>query len=100
MSSKVMDQVRQIIDAKAQEGPTPMEFELGYQAHVAMDRIRFAIKHTEHFAPQTEQMQGSGLQLLDALQRLEVAERRFQQRSQVGSVERLNGQVVNDKPVG
>jgi hypothetical protein len=80
MNSKVMDQIRHIIDAKAQQQPTPMEFELAYQARVAMDRIRFAIKHTEQFGPHTEPMQEAGLQLLDALERLESAERRFQGR--------------------
>jgi hypothetical protein len=80
MNSKVMDQIRQIIDAKAQQQPTPMEFELAYQARVAMDRIRFAIKHTEQFGSHTEPMQEAGLQLLDALERLESAERRFQER--------------------
>jgi hypothetical protein len=62
-----------------------MEFELAYQARVAMDRIRFAIKHADQFAQYTEQMQEVGLQLLDALQRLENAERRFQERSRIGS---------------
>lgn len=80
MNSEVMNQIKQIIDTKAQAQPTPMEFELAYQARVAMDRIRFAIKHTEQFAPRTEQMQEAGVQLLDALERLESAERRFQQR--------------------
>jgi hypothetical protein len=60
-----------------------MEFEFAYQARVAMDRIRFAIKHTEQFAPHTDPMQEVGLQLLDALQRLETADRRFQERSQL-----------------
>lgn len=45
-----------------------------------MDRIRFAIKHMEQFAPHTEPMQEAGLQLLDALERLESAERNFQSR--------------------
>ena len=80
-----MDQIKQIIEAKAQAQPTPMEFELAYQARVAMDRIRFAIKHTEQFAPQTDQMQEAGLQLLDALERLETAERRFQERSRMAA---------------
>src|SRR5579875_1554785 len=80
MNSEVMSQIEQIIDTKAQAQPTPMEFELAYQARVAMDRIRFAIRQTEHFAPHTDQMQELGLQLLDALQRLESAERSFQNR--------------------
>jgi len=44
MNSEVMSQIKQIIDTKAQAQPTPMEFELAYQARVAMDRIRFAIR--------------------------------------------------------
>jgi hypothetical protein len=86
MNSEVMNQIRQIIDAKAQAQPTPMEFELAYQARVAIDRIRFAIKNTEQFAPRTEQMQEAGMQLLDALERLESAERRFQHRFRTGEL--------------
>jgi hypothetical protein len=80
MNSEVMREILQIIETKAQSRPTRMEFELAYQARVAMDRIRFAIKHTEQFAPRTDQMQEAGLQLLDALERLESADRSFQRR--------------------
>jgi hypothetical protein len=65
--------------------PTPMEFEMAYEARIAIDRIKFAIKHTEHFGPPTDPMREAGLQLLDALQRLEGVDRRFQARSRVGS---------------
>ena len=58
-----------------------MEFEMAYQARVAIDRIRFAIKHTEQFGSRSDQMREAGLQLLDALQRLETVDRRFQERS-------------------
>jgi hypothetical protein len=101
MSSEAMREVLQIIDAKAQSQPTPLEFELAYQVRVAMDRIRFAIKHTEQFAPQTEQMQEAGLQLLDALDRLESAERNFQIRFRARhelSDARTPLQPVNGKP--
>jgi hypothetical protein len=70
-----------IVEARSRVRPMPMEFEMAYQARVAMDRIRFAIKHTEHFGPQTEQMREAGLQLLDALQRPENVDRRFRKRS-------------------
>jgi hypothetical protein len=60
-----------------------MEFEMAYQARVAIDRIRFAIKHTERFGPHTDQMREAGLQLLDALERLESVDRRFQRRSRL-----------------
>jgi hypothetical protein len=85
MNSESIGKTLPMVDAEVQSWPTAMEFELAYQARVAMDRIRFAIKHPDQFAQRTEQMQEVGLQLLDALQRLENAERRFQERSRIGS---------------
>jgi hypothetical protein len=41
----------------------------------------FAIKHTEEFAPRSGPLREAGLQLLDALQRLETVDRQFQDRS-------------------
>ena len=81
MSSEAMHEFLQTVEAEVQSRPTPTEFEMAYQARVAIDRIRFAIKHTEQFGPRTDQMRETGLQLLDALQRLETVDRRFQQRS-------------------
>lgn len=69
-----------LIESRCQARPTPIEFEMAYQARVAMDRIRFAIKHIEQFAPHSDQMRETGLQLLDALERLETVDRRFQRR--------------------
>ena len=60
---------------------------------VAVDRIRFAIKHTEQFAPQTEPMREAELQLLDAQERLEGVDRRFQR---IRSIHRL-GQSGSDR---
>jgi hypothetical protein len=45
-----------------------------------MDRIRFAIKATELFPHNSQHLKEAGLHLLDALDRLESAERRFQMR--------------------
>src|ERR1700755_1985949 len=81
MSSEAMQQVLERIEANIQSRPSPIEFEMAYQARVAIDRIRFAIKHTEQFAPRTDPIREVGVQLLDALQRLENVDRRFQQRS-------------------
>jgi len=81
MSSEAMHEFLQTVEAEVQSRPTPTEFEMAYQARVAMDRIRFAIKHTEQFGPRTDQMREAGVQLLDALQRLESVDRRFQERS-------------------
>jgi hypothetical protein len=85
MSSEIMHQIFQSIEAEVQSRPTPIEFEMAYQGRVAMDRIRFAIKHIEKFGPRTDQMREAVLQLLRVLQRLETVDRRFQERSQVGS---------------
>lgn len=81
MSSDAMHEFLQIVEAEVQSRPTPTEFEMAYQARVAIDRIRFAIKHTEQFGPRTDQMREAGLQLLDALDRLQAVDRRFQTRS-------------------
>jgi len=68
-----LEEIVALIEARAQSRPTAMEFEMAYQARVAMDRIRFAIKHTEQFAPHIDQMREAGLQLLEALDRLETS---------------------------
>jgi hypothetical protein len=80
-----MNQILQTIEDTANSTPSALEFEMAYQARVAIDRIRFAIKHTEHFGQNSDQMRQAGLQLLDALQRLETVDRRFQERSRLGS---------------
>ena len=80
MKSELAEEIFALIEARSQARPTPMEFEMAYQARVAMDRIRFVIKHAEQFGPQTEPMREAGLQLLDALQRFEAVDRRFQTR--------------------
>jgi hypothetical protein len=81
MSSDALHEFLETVEAEVQSRPTPTEFEMAYQARVAIDRIRFAIKHTEQFGPRTDQMREAGLQLLDALDRLQAVDRRFQTRS-------------------
>ena len=81
MNPDRMNQILDMIENHVRSRPTTFEFEMAYQARVAIDRIRFAIKHTERFGPHTDQMREAGLQLLDAVQRLETVERRFQDRS-------------------
>jgi len=75
----VADRVMQL-DANVKFRPSPIEFEMAYQVRVAIDRIRFAIKVTDQFAQHRGLLQEAGLQLLDALDRLESAERGFQRR--------------------
>jgi hypothetical protein len=46
MKSELAEEIFPLIEARLQARPTPMEFEMAYQERVAIDRIRFAIKHT------------------------------------------------------
>jgi len=85
MSSEVRNQSRQTIEDEVNSRPSAFEFEMAYQARTAIDRIKFAIKHTEQFGTRTEQMFEASLQLLDAVERLETLDRRFQERSRLGS---------------
>jgi len=101
MKSETFNQIRAMFVDEAHAWPSAIEFEMAYQARVAMDRIRFAIKHTEQFAPRTEPMREASLQLLEALERLQMADRRFQERSRCtprslsATVDREHGAVVN-----
>jgi len=85
MSSEVRRQILQAIEDGVNSRPSAIEFEMAYHARVAIDRIRFAIKHTERFGPHTDQTRETCLQLLDALGRLETVDRRFQERSGTGT---------------
>ena len=78
-----MHQIVETIEANVQSRPSAMEFEMAYQARVAIDRIKFAIKHAEQFARPCETMREVGMELLDALERLEALDRRFQARSRM-----------------
>jgi hypothetical protein len=72
--------------------PSPLHFEMAYQARVVCDRIRFAIKHLDQFAQSSEPAREVSLQLLDALNRLEELDRQFQTRSRMGILSgRANG---------
>ena len=51
--------------------PSPIEFEMAYQARVAGDRIRFAIKYIEQSTQCSELVREVSLQLLDALNRFD-----------------------------
>ena len=74
MSSEMVQQVLRMIDAEAQLRPAAVDYELAYQVRVAIDRIKFAIRQAEEFGPRTDQMREIGLQLLDALDRLQPEE--------------------------
>ena len=85
MRSEIMHQIVETIEAEVRSRPSPLEFEMAYQARVAMDRIKFAIKHAEQFSKPCIHMRDASLQLLDALERLESLDRRFQIRSRIAT---------------
>src|SRR5579872_1700392 len=99
MRSEIMDQIVQTIETEVKSRPTPIEFEMAYQARVVMDRIRFAIKHLEQFGPQTDQMREAGLQLFDALERLETVDRRFQDRAPIRCLSRSSDTIEGRKAI-
>lgn len=76
-----MHEIVEMIESEAHSRPSPMEYEMAYQARVAMDRIRFAIKHADQFSTPSGQMRDASMQLLEALERLELLDRSFQLRS-------------------
>src|SRR5690242_1210640 len=93
MSSEIMRQIVETIEADIQSRPSAIEFEMAYQARVVIDRIKFAIRHAEQFAKPCEAMREAGIQLLDALQRLESLDRRFQARSRIATAHK-NGDLA------
>ena len=80
MSSELRHQLLKMIERAARSSPSSVEFEMAYQARVAADRIRFAVKAMEIGSNHSDQLRDAGMQLLDALDRLEAAERHFQNR--------------------
>jgi hypothetical protein len=85
MGSEIMRQILETIEADAASRPSAIEFEMAYQARVAIDRIKFAIRHVDQFGKPCDAMREAGLQLLDALGRLESLDRRFQARSRIAA---------------
>jgi hypothetical protein len=102
MNSELLHQVLDMMEREVRSKPSPSEFEMAYQARVAIDRIRFAIKHAEGFGRHSQQISDASLQLLDALDRLEWAERRFQRRfravSANGNSQKLELEETDSKP--
>ena len=91
MKSERAEEIFALFEERSSARPAPMEFEMAYQARVAMDRIRFAIRHCEQFAPGAEHLRVAGFQLLDALERLQALDRRFQVRSRTVGQAPANG---------
>jgi hypothetical protein len=83
MTSETKDRIRNLIEIRSPRPPSPIEFEMAYQIRIVMDRIKCAIQHAEQFSKPWEQMREASVQLLDALDRLESVDRRFQLRTRI-----------------
>ena len=71
-----------------------MAYELAYEARVASDTLRFAIKQLDRELTAQER-QNTALLLLDALDRLVRAERRFRiERVAIDRVQSLTGELA------
>ena len=90
MKSESLNQILDTIETQVRSRLSAMEFEMAYQARIAIDRIKFAIKQTEQAGGRPDQIREAGMLLLEALDRLDSVERRFQQRSR-GSLSDQNG---------
>ena len=97
MSSEIMRQIVETIEADVLSRPSAIEFEMAYQARIAIDRIKFAIKHADQFGKPCDAMREAVMQLLYALQRLESLDRRFQARSGIAAP-RMNGNSREGNP--
>lgn len=98
-----MGQILQTIKSEVRSRPSAMEYEMAYQARIAIDRMRFAIRQTEQFARHSDPAREASLQLVDALDRLEAADRHFQSRFHCGCALGMSGTTVdghNGSPVG
>jgi hypothetical protein len=83
-SSELAQEVVSIVETKLRSTPSASEFEMAYQARVAIEKIRFAIKELARLGGSETVALEVGLQLTDALERLEAADRRSQGRFNLG----------------
>jgi hypothetical protein len=80
MDAKFLQRVISTVESHLESRPSSVDFEMAYQTRVAIDRIRFAIKNIEQLSLHSDQLREANLQLLDALDRLESADRHLQDR--------------------
>jgi len=81
MDPTLLERVISAVEPHVLSRWSALDFEMAYQTRVAIDRITFAIKQTEQFVSQSAAVCEAALQLMDALDRLDSVERRFQIRS-------------------
>lgn len=80
MDPALLERVIAAVEPHVLSQCSALEFEMAYQARVAADRVRFAIKQVEQLNSTSAMAHEANLQLLDALDRLESADRNFQLR--------------------
>jgi hypothetical protein len=78
MNKELAKEVFDLLETEFKFESSSPAFELAYQARIAIDRIRFVIRQTESLLSQSAPGREAGLQLLDALDRLQSAESHFQ----------------------
>lgn len=78
--STLAQEVFSLIEANLISKPSPREFQMAYQVRVALERIRFALKQLEQIRVMANSIHEASLQLLNALERLESADRGFRSR--------------------
>jgi hypothetical protein len=107
MKTELADEFLQMLEVEIQSRPSAPVFEMAYQARIAIDRIKFAIHHTEQFGGSSDQAKEANLQLLDALDRLQSAERHFQdswrhprQKAQPTNGAGISGSIRSEIPPG
>lgn len=79
-SSELAREVFALVEARIRSRPSPIQFEMAYQARIAMEQIRFAIKQVEKHLRGEHAASETSLQLADALERLQSADRHFQEQ--------------------
>ncbi len=94
MDTKFLQRVLSTVEAHLESRPSPVEFEMAYQAKIASERIRFVIRLTDQPRFEAEHLREASLQLLDALDRLDSLDRRFQERSRLEEVGRASDRAV------
>jgi len=80
-SAELAKEVFAIVERKIASDRSSIDFEMAYQIRVANEKIQFAIKAIDAISP--GKVSEVSLQLLDALDRLENVDRRFQDRTRL-----------------
>jgi hypothetical protein len=94
VDTKFLERVVSTVESHLELKPSTVEFEMAYQAKIATERIRFVIRLTDQPRFEAEHLREASLQLLDALDRLESLDKRFQERSRLGELGRASDRAV------